>query len=117
MDHETQLFLGIGYCVLLLVIALLFQKYPPKKRNWYYGYRTSRSMANEAVWKMANDYSSRLMVRFCWYTFLIPALMYLIYPEYNFLVTVLLHSAIIVSLFFFTERYLNQHFDRNGNPK
>lgn len=47
----------------LLIIALLTKRYPPKKINMLYGYRTSRSMQNEAAWKEGNEFSATLMLR------------------------------------------------------
>jgi uncharacterized membrane protein len=54
-------------CVLLIplltgaifVIAALVQlKFPPKKINWSYGYRTRRSTQSEAAWVFAQRYGS-----------------------------------------------------------
>ncbi len=47
---------------LLLLIAGIFKAYPPRKINHYYGYRTKRSMSSEQAWKMANDFSSTLLL-------------------------------------------------------
>ena len=58
MELITHLLLG----PLIFILALLYAKYPPKKINPYYGHRTKRSMKNEHSWKIANKYSSRLMI-------------------------------------------------------
>jgi hypothetical protein len=43
----------------IFVIAALVQlKFPPKKINWLYGYRTRRSMQSEAAWNFAQRYGS-----------------------------------------------------------
>ena len=52
----AHLFIG----PLILVITLIFVKYPPKKINDFYGYRTSRSMINQDCWDFA-QYSTALM--------------------------------------------------------
>lgn len=47
--------------VIFLIAALIQQKYPPKRINAFYGYRTKRSMRNQEVWKYAQEYSSKKM--------------------------------------------------------
>lgn len=48
----------------LLIIGVIFYKYPPKKINTFAGYRTTRSLKNIETWKEANRYSSKLMIQF-----------------------------------------------------
>ncbi|HMP98127.1 MAG TPA: SdpI family protein [Cyclobacteriaceae bacterium] len=48
----------------LLVIGYLFMRFPPKKINHFYGYRTPRSMRSQEAWDFANKYSSALMFYF-----------------------------------------------------
>ena len=38
---------------MLLIIGFIFKKFPPKKINSIYGYRTSSSMKNKKVWDYA----------------------------------------------------------------
>lgn len=37
-------------------------KRPPKKINWFVGYRTRKSMKNEKVWEKANRYCGKLWI-------------------------------------------------------
>ncbi|MBX2828048.1 MAG: hypothetical protein KTR22_07785 [Flavobacteriaceae bacterium] len=74
-------------------------------------------MRNESVWKAANTYSINTSVRYAWYSFLIPVTLYFLFPSYNFLGTVLGNTLLILLAFVATERYLNTHFDKLGNPK
>lgn len=48
--------------LLLSVVAFIFKFFPPRKINYLYGYRTSRSMKNTENWNLANKYSSNLML-------------------------------------------------------
>lgn len=48
--------------LVFLVGGLLMAKYPPKKINPLYGYRTRRSMQSPEAWKYAQRLSSRKMV-------------------------------------------------------
>ena len=65
MDERIWIHLIIG--PLMLVLALLFRKFPPKKINDLYGYRTARSMKSEEAWVYANRYSANglLVVALC----------------------------------------------------
>ncbi len=43
----------VGISIMLLIIGFIFKKFPPKKINSIYGYRTSSSMKNKKVWDYA----------------------------------------------------------------
>ena len=60
MHELIWIHLAIG--PLMLALSLLFKKFPPKKINYLYGYRTARSMKNEDAWKYANTYSGKGLV-------------------------------------------------------
>ena len=45
------------------IAAFITMKFPPKKINGIYGYRTSRSMKSQDNWDIAQRYSSRLMLK------------------------------------------------------
>lgn len=53
----------LGLPIIFTVISLFSFMVPPKKINALYGYRTGRSMSNERLWKAANKYSSKLMLK------------------------------------------------------
>ena len=48
--------------VVFILAGLLMAKYPPRKINPLYGYRTRRSMQSTDAWKYAQRISSRRMV-------------------------------------------------------
>ncbi len=48
--------------VVFIIAGLLMAKYPPRKINPLYGYRTRRSMQSVDAWKYAQRVSSRRMV-------------------------------------------------------
>jgi len=48
--------------LVFLLGGLLMAKYPPKKINPLYGYRTKRSMQSADAWKYAQRLSSRKMI-------------------------------------------------------
>lgn len=117
MSETTQLFCALGYCLFMLLLAWVVKRYPPKRINQLYGYRTNRSMKNQEIWDEANRYSASLMYRLCLYCLLIPGLGYAIFPDNNFLVTIVINTLLIVSIIYYTEKHLNLHFDKEGNRK
>ena len=50
--------------LIYLVSGFILNKYPPKKINQTYGYRTKESMKSQAKWNFAQTYSSKLLT-FC----------------------------------------------------
>lgn len=55
------LFLVFG--LIFMVAGGLLRKYPPKNRNFLYGYRTSSSMKSQERWDFAQSYSAKAMIR------------------------------------------------------
>lgn len=117
MSADSQLYLALGYCLLLAILAIIFHKNPPKEINSLYGYRTPRSQANPTIWKAANDFSRSYMLKVCLAAFAIPFLGYLLFSEQNLIITIILHTVLVLSTLFTTEQYLNSNFDKEGNPK
>jgi uncharacterized membrane protein len=46
-----------------ILVGILMWRYPPKKINSWYGYRTSRSMKSKEAWSFAQKYAAREMIR------------------------------------------------------
>ena len=117
MDAEIQLWIGLGCCTLYSVIAFIFYKYPPKKINHFYGYRTKRSMANPEIWKDANSYSSLMMLKLTLAGFIFPIALYFLWPEQNVLISITVTTLLLLSVMWFTEKYLNTRYNKDGSPK
>lgn len=49
--------------ILIIVIGFLMCKYPPKKPNWFVGYRTRSSMKDKIVWEIANRYCGNIWMK------------------------------------------------------
>lgn len=60
MNNPTWLHLLLG--PMMLVLAFWFKRFPPKKINYLYGYRTPKSMRSQEAWDFANRYSANAMV-------------------------------------------------------
>ncbi len=113
----NQCYLALGYCVFMLVLGLIVQKFPPKKINHFYGYRTKRSMKNQTVWEAANTYASAVFVRIAMYSFLLPIGAYFLFPQYTILITIIGNTGLLFFLMYTTENYLKIHFDAEGNSR
>jgi len=63
MDFQNSLFnmpLLVG--IIFIITGFIMYKFPPKKINMLYGYRTTSSMKSQKRWDFAQVYSSKLMV-------------------------------------------------------
>ena len=64
MIYKNPLFLiPLITGVVFVVVGMIMVKYPPKKINSFYGYRTPKSMKSQEQWDYAQKYSSKLMVK------------------------------------------------------
>ena len=64
------LFLSGG---IFYLAALVFSKFPPKKINYLYGYRTKASMKSQESWNFSQNYTSKKMKYMSLYIFIIGA--------------------------------------------
>lgn len=100
-----HIFTGAG----LLGVGLLMKLIPPKKINSFYGYRTPRSMKNQAAWNEANSYSATLMLWAGISTVLIQSILFLsIGGHESLLISLGYYLAFVVVLIFVTERRLKK---------
>ncbi|ARS34087.1 SdpI family protein [Pontibacter actiniarum] len=57
-----MLFLHLLPGLLVLLIGLVLQAWPPRHINWFYGFRTHYSMRSPENWREGNRYYARLIV-------------------------------------------------------
>lgn len=74
----STLFLYLSVGPLLLILSLLYKKFPPGKINYFYGYRTPRSMKSQEAWDCANKYSANALVVVAILTLLVQTIAYLV---------------------------------------
>jgi len=60
--------------LIYIIIGQLVLRYPPKKINDFYGYRTSRSKKSQAHWDYAQKESSKYIIQSGYYCLLTCAL-------------------------------------------
>lgn len=113
---QNQLYIALGYCAFMLLLGWLLKKFPPKKINHLYGYRTQRSMKNQATWEAANTYSSLVFFKVSLYGFFIPVALYFLYPQLNVLITIITNTLLLLYVLYATEKHLKARFDIQGNP-
>ena len=115
-SDQNQLYMALGYCAFMLLLGWLLKKFPPKKTNHLYGYRTQRSMKNQATWEAANTYSSLVFFKVSLYSFFIPVALYFLYPQQNVLFTIITNTLLLLYVLYATEKHLKARFDIQGNP-
>ena len=64
------LFLSGG---IFYLVSLELSKFPPKKINYFYGYRTKASMKSQESWNFSQNYTSKKMKYISLYIFIIGA--------------------------------------------
>lgn len=127
MDLATWIIIfvsGLLCPLLMLGFGLVSKKHPPKTINSWYGYRTARSMKNQATWDFAHGYCGRLWT---WLgvillavsvAVLVPAALVFGGERACIAAVVLLGVQVVVLLasIYPVERALKKHFDQDGNP-
>jgi len=58
MTYSPLAIICISTGALIYIIMRIVDRYPPKKINKIYGYRTKRSMKSQAHWDFAQEFSS-----------------------------------------------------------
>ena len=62
MTNPLVLILSISGIIFFLA-GFIQQRFPPKKINHLYGYRTSNSMKSQESWDFAQEYSAKKMMK------------------------------------------------------
>lgn len=101
----------------LFIISIIFWKFPPKKINNFYGYRTPKAMQNEKIWTFANKTFNETFLKFSGFSFL-AALLFATFSteELTWQPMVFVALAILVSIIK-TERSLKDNFTDEGKKK
>lgn len=63
MEYINYL-MSVGFLtgIIFIIVGIITLKFPPKKINHLYGYRTPNSMKSQSRWDVAQLYSSKLMI-------------------------------------------------------
>ncbi len=117
MNDEQQFYFALGYCTFMLVVAVLYKLFPPKKINYLYGYRTPRSMQNLDIWKEANRFAGIAFFKISFVSYVFPFLLYFFLPQLNLLLTIVTNTLLLLFIVVLTEKYLDTYFTKDGKRK
>jgi uncharacterized membrane protein len=109
---ENTVFISFLCGVIFSVTALITLKFPPKKINYLYGYRTTASMKNQQVWDFAQHYSGIKMCQGGLALIVVSFVNLFLELSEAFQVTFGLSLVILscIYLFFSTERAIRKNF-------
>ena len=103
--------------VMTVIFGFIFLRFPPKRINWFYGYRTSSSMKSQERWDFAQKHSAKGMIR-------VGLLMIAVglaggwlplKPAVAAFASIPVMLIFIVVLIYQTERALKEKFGKAGN--
>ena len=108
----------------MLMFGRIFQRRPPKRINGIYGYRTARSMKNQATWDFAHRTCGRLWSRLG--LVMLPLSTLVMLPVLGADAgtvglwcgaVVLVQTAVLLGSLFPVERALKKEFDQFGRKR
>ena len=70
MNLNPPVFIAILCGVIYIITAWIFMRYPPKKINDFYGYRTARSKKSQAHWDFAQKVAAKYFLQTAYYCLL-----------------------------------------------
>ena len=102
---------------LLLFLSLVFNFFPPKKINNFYGYRTQRSRLNQEIWQFANQQFNAAFIKYSILGFLAAiTLAFIGSGQINWQPMAIMIFTLGASILK-TEQSLNKTFDEEGKRK
>ena len=113
---ENPLFLiPITTGPIFIIAGFVMYKFPPKKINSLYGYRTKSSQQNKERWDFAQKYSANEMMKLGGILTLSGLLGYLFYPSVNtaMVLGLALMVTTVIILIFRVERAIKKEFSNN----
>lgn len=99
---------------LFMVLGYYFSKFPPKKINNIYGYRTPRSMKSQEAWDFAQVYGAKKMIEAGISLLVVGVSLFFIQlPEAaNAIISIFALIASAVWMIIVTERALKSRFNK-----
>lgn len=100
---------------MVLIGGLIFKKNPPKEINWWYGYRSRRSMKNQEQWSFAQKAGAENMMKYSSIPFLTTITGFLIDEQHiGWSIGIVIISPLLWAFFtiYKTEVKLISEFDK-----
>ena len=104
-------FLALG--LIFVIVGLIQLKFPPKKINQIYGYRTKSSMQNQEIWDFAQQFSAKEMVKGGFFFLVIAGIGTVVKLNEILGVSLMLILAIGFAIYLFnrTEKAIHKNFN------
>ncbi len=113
MNYTNPLFLiPLLVGITFIIVGFIMLKFPPKKINYLYGYRTKNSMKSQERWDFAQKYSSKLMT-YCGFGLLVISLITIfitINEIAGIIIGLILPFICVAILFIKTEKAIKSNF-------
>ena len=104
--------------IAILIVGLLWKRFPPKNINYLYGYRTRRSMKNQQTWDYANKIGPNMIIKTGIFLFFIAVFSFWYFEtETAVIISVIAMVVGLTGGVILCEMKLAKHFDKDGNPK
>lgn len=97
---------------IFIISGWLFTKYPPRRINSWYGYRTPASKKSQDRWDYAQKYSANLLIRMGWLMVLAAFASFALNITYEYSIWIGLATIFIASvlLIIMVEAAINRRF-------
>lgn len=99
---------------LLFILSLIFWKFPPKKINNLYGYRTHKTMQNQDIWEFSNTFFNQNLMVYSGISFLAGLLFAYLLPSQTSWQPMALVLLTILVCIIKTEKALKANFTEEG---
>lgn len=98
--------------IIFILSALIMLRFPPKKINHFYGYRTPNAMRNQQTWDFSQKYSSIKMLQLGIFLFVVSFLNLVVSISYEISVYLGLGFSILgcIYMFIVTENAIKKKF-------
>ena len=109
---EKLFFMPFLMGLIFVITALISLRFPPKKINNLYGYRTGKSMKNQQIWDFSQKYSSVRMLQIGFFLLAVSflGLIFHLNEKQQVIFGVTLSALVCIYLFWSTERAIKKNF-------
>jgi len=101
----------------MIILGYIYWKWPPKKINQIYGYRTRRSMKNQEIWDYANKIGAQAIIYTGIITMSFGLIPLFIDWEHAHFIPLFVMLISLLGTVLYCEILLDNRFDKDGNPK
>lgn len=98
----------------IAIIGLAFKFFPPKKINFWYGWRSRFSMKNQEIWDEAQRYGANLVILGGCALLMIGLVENFLMHNDREIVTLIAVVVILTAIFFVGENHLKGLFHKDG---